>query len=222
MSTMIECQGLSRRYPESGGEGRGVFDVDLRLEAGSMTVLAGPSGSGKSTLLNLIGGLERADSGCLSVDGRDLIALDETGLALYRRARVGFIFQEYNLIPSLSARENVELPLRLLGRRDHGEVEAMLERVGLGGRGAAMPNQLSGGERQRLALARAVIHRPALLLADEPTAGLDAANALMLLQLLRELNDELGVSVLLATHDARLIERIERRVALEDGRILRP
>ncbi len=221
MSTMIECQGLSRRYPDSDGEGRGVFAIDLQIPAGSMTVLAGPSGSGKSTLLNLIGGLERADSGCLLVEGQDLNALDERGLALYRRRRVGFVFQEYNLIPSLNARENIELPLRLLGQRDDQRVEAMLERVGLGGRGAAMPNQLSGGERQRLALARAVIHRPALLLADEPTAGLDAANALMLLQLLRELNGELGVSVLLATHDARLIERIERRMRLEDGRLAR-
>lgn len=216
----IECRHLSRLYHDSAREGYGVEDINLRLAQGSFAVLAGPSGSGKSTLLNLIGGLDTPSSGQLIVGGVELTALDEQELALYRRRRVGFVFQSFNLISSLCATENIELPLRLLGVRERqSQVDEALARVGLDGLGQAMPADLSGGEQQRLAIARALIHQPAVLLADEPTASLDSANAMEILYLLQSLSRDTGSTILLATHDPRLIDSIDCRIELKDGHI---
>lgn len=216
----IECNGLTRRYHETARGSGGVENINLQLVRGSFVVLAGPSGSGKSTLLNLIGGLDSPTAGRLVVNGVDLNTLDERGLALYRRHQVGFVFQSLNLIPSLSAAENIELPLRLLGVHSRQpRVDEALARVGLEGLGGAMPADLSGGEQQRVAIARALIHQPPVLLADEPTASLDSTNALAILQLLQGLGRDTGCTIVLATHDPRLIEASDCRIELQDGQL---
>jgi len=198
--------------------------VDLEIARGELVAVAGPSGSGKSTLLHLLGGLDEPDQGRVLVDGVDLAALGDRERTLLRRRRLGFVFQTFNLVPVLSALENVEYPLLLDGRpaaeRRRRAAEA-LAAVGLAARLDHRPDQLSGGERQRVAIARAVVHEPLALVADEPTGNLDSATAGEILDLLEGLCRERGTTVVVATHDPALVARAPRRIALHDGRIER-
>ena len=194
--------------------------VSLRIHRGERVALTGPSGSGKTTLLNLLGGVDRPKSGRIEFDGLCLNDLDGNGLAEVRRRHFGTVFQFFHLLPTLSASENVELPLQLLGvpapeRRTR--VAALLERVGVAHRADAPPGELSGGEMQRIAIARALIHRPRLLLADEPTGTLDSRNGQRILELLRELSDETGTALVLVTHSREAAAICHREIRLRDG-----
>jgi len=196
--------------------------IDLAVHEGEFTTLVGPSGSGKTTLLNLIGGLDQPSSGVVTVDGQVLGALSQSALADYRLSTVGFVFQAYNLVPVLSALENVEFVMVLQGhpaQESHRRALHYLERVGLGDMADRRPKALSGGQQQRVAVARALAAAPSLVLADEPTANLDTENALSLLDLMADLNREEGMTFLFSTHDARVMERARRIVTLKDGRV---
>ena len=195
--------------------------VSAEFDTGSFTAVMGPSGSGKSTLLHCAAGLERPSGGTVSIEGTDLGPLDETALTRLRRDRIGVIFQDYNLVSSLTAAQNVALPLRLAGRRpEPGAVAAALESVGLAGRAGHRPSELSGGERQRVAIARTIIARPAVVLADEPTGALDGNASRHVLELLRALVDAHGHTVVLVTHDPVAAGFAERVLLLADGRVV--
>ena len=221
-SAMIELRGVSKRMP-SGTRTLTILDaVDLSIAAGSFVAVVGPSGSGKSTLLGLMAGLDRPTEGSIHLDGHALGDLDEDALALLRRRRVGFVFQDFQLLGNLTALENVLLPLELAGVRDavpRGEV--LLARVGLSERMHHYPSQMSGGEQQRVALARAFASRPAVLFADEPTGNLDGANGRAALDLLVDLRAREGTTLVLVTHDPAVAQRAERRIHLADGRVVR-
>ena len=195
-------------------------DIDFALQARETVAIVGASGSGKSTLLSIIAGLDTPSSGTVRLAGTDLFALDEDARAALRARQLGFVFQSFQLLGNLSALENAMLPLELEGRSDARQcASAMLERVGLGARMQAFPRVLSGGEQQRVALARAFVMRPALLLADEPTGSLDFATGDKVMQLMFELNRELGTTLVLVTHDQGIAQRCARRIVLEAGRI---
>lgn len=194
--------------------------ISLDVERGETLGLIGPSGSGKSSLLMLMGGLERATGGSVTALGQDLTAMDEDGLARFRRGNMGVVFQSFHLIPTMTALENVAVPLELMGAKDaFARAEAELRAVGLGARMDHYPSQMSGGEQQRVALARAVAPRPALLLADEPTGNLDGANGAAIMELLFGLRDRHGATLVLVTHAPELAARCSRVVRLADGRI---
>jgi putative ABC transport system ATP-binding protein len=196
-------------------------DVSLEVPAGQFLAIAGPSGSGKSTLLGLIAGLDQPTAGQIEVAGVDVTALDEDGLARFRRDHVGYVFQSFHLLPTLTAQENVAVPLELAG--DAGaaaRAAALLAEVGLAERAHHYPVQLSGGEQQRVAVARAMARRPALLLADEPTGNLDSATGKQIIELLVGMNRRLGSTLVLVTHDAALAAHADRVVTLRDGRIV--
>ena len=220
---VVRCANLSRIYEEDAVPVRALSNVDFELAQGDFVSLAGPSGSGKSTLLNLIGGLDRATEGEVSVDGVALRGLNEAQLADLRLRKIGFVFQSYNLVPVLSAQENVEFILQLQGVRPAARrrraVEA-LESLGIGGMAHRRPGELSSGQQQRVAVARAIVTNPVLLLADEPSANLDSATTEGLLELLRRLNDQRGLSILTATHDPLVMGYAKRRVQLRDGAIV--
>ena len=195
--------------------------VGLRVRRGEAVGLVGPSGSGKTSLLMLLAGLEKPTGGSLLVAGHDLAAMDEDALARFRRSHVGIVFQAFHLIPTMTALENVAVPLEFAGRRDaFDRAAAALEAVGLGHRLGHYPGQLSGGEQQRVALARATVAEPPLLLADEPTGNLDRATGGQVMDLLFGLRDRLGTTLLLITHDEQLAARCGRVVRMEDGRIV--
>ncbi len=194
--------------------------VSLDVAPGERVALTGPSGSGKTTLLNLLGGVDRADSGRILFEGRDTGLLDGDGLSALRRTAFGTVFQFFHLLPTLTAAENVELPLQLNGMpagERAARVRGLLERVGVAHRSEAMPGQMSGGEMQRVAIARAVAHRPRLLLADEPTGNLDSVNGTRILELLREITDETATALVLVTHSAEAAGICHREVRLRDG-----
>ena len=220
---VVRCANLSRIYEEDAVPVRALSNVDFELAQGDFVSLAGPSGSGKSTLLNLIGGLDRATEGEVRVDGVALRGLNEAQLADLRLRKIGFVFQSYNLVPVLSAQENVEFILQLQGVRPAARrrraVEA-LESLGIGGMAHRRPGELSSGQQQRVAVARAIVTNPVLLLADEPSANLDSATTEGLLELLRRLNDQRGLSILTATHDPLVMGYAKRRVQLRDGAIV--
>jgi len=196
-------------------------DVDLVVEPGEFLALAGPSGSGKTTLLNLLGCLDQPDGGSVSLDGQPMSGLSSAELSRVRAARIGFIFQSFNLIPVLTALENVELALRLSGQPSGlDRCQAALDDVGLGDLGDRRPSQLSGGQQQRVAIARALVKRPALVIADEPTANLDSATGEGVLDLMRGLNETQGATFVFSTHDPMVIERARRVVRLRDGRVV--
>jgi len=218
---MIRVRGLSMRLA-SGGRGVDVLtDVSLDVPAGQFLAIAGPSGSGKSTLLGLIAGLDRPTAGRIEVAGVDVTALDEDALACFRRDHVGYVFQSFHLLPTLTAQENVAVPLELAGEAGAAaRAAALLAEVGLAERAHHYPVQLSGGEQQRVAVARAMARRPALLLADEPTGNLDSATGKQIIELLVGMNRRLGSTLVLVTHDAALAAHADRVVTLRDGRIV--
>jgi putative ABC transport system ATP-binding protein len=196
--------------------------VDLEIARGEFVALVGPSGSGKSTVLNLVGGLDRSTEGEIWIDGTRLSGSDEKTLTRHRRQRVGFVFQSFNLLPRLTAEENVALPLMFSGvpeKERRARARALLEQVGLGERLTHRPTQLSGGEQQRVAIARALVGQPALLLADEPTGNLDTATGVEIMRLLKELNQEHGLTLLVVTHDPEVAAFADRVVRLRDGQV---
>jgi putative ABC transport system ATP-binding protein len=218
---MVSVRALTMRLA-SGGRPLTILDrVTLDVERGDAVAVIGPSGSGKSTLLGLIAGLDAPTDGTITVGGVDITRLGESALARFRRETIGYVFQSYHLIPTLTAAENVAVPLELAGaRRGAARARALLEQVGLADRAHHYPVQLSGGEQQRVALARAVALDPPLLLADEPTGNLDSATGGAIIDLLFTLNRERGSTLLLVTHDAALAERADRVVSLRDGRVV--
>ncbi|HEY7410876.1 MAG TPA: ABC transporter ATP-binding protein [Vicinamibacteria bacterium] len=217
---MLKAEELGQAYSSGGQELDVLRDVSFELEAGAFAAIVGPSGSGKSTLLGLLAGLDRPRHGRVWLDGQDLGALTEDQRARVRAEKIGFVFQSFHLIPTLTARENVQVPLELRGLPARERAEELLARVGLAGRAHHYPSQLSGGEQQRVALARAFCHRPRILFADEPTGNLDAATGATIIQLMAELNRESGTTLVLVTHDNELAGRARRVIRLRDGRVV--
>ena len=220
-SIMIRVRGLGMRLASGGRAVDVLSDVTLEVPAGQFLAIAGPSGSGKSTLLGLIAGLDQPTSGRIEVAGMEITGLDEDALARFRRDQVGYVFQSFHLIPTLTAQENVAVPLELASEADAiARAAALLGEVGLAGRAHHYPVQLSGGEQQRVAVARALARRPAILLADEPTGNLDSATGKQIIDLLVAANRHLGRTLVLVTHDAALAAHADRVVTLADGRIV--
>lgn len=220
--TGLEVANLTKVYSTPGGASvTALRGVSLAIASGSVMALMGPSGSGKSTLLHLMGGMDRPDRGTIVVDGvGDLTQMRSADLVQYRRT-VGFVFQSFALLPALTARDNVMLPVIPYKVPDAAErAEALLESVGLGGREGALPSQLSGGQRQRVAIARALMGQPRLLVADEPTGNLDSKTGDEILELLFDIREQRGVTVVIATHDSRVAGRTDRMLELIDGRIV--
>jgi putative ABC transport system ATP-binding protein len=218
--SILRCESLARSYVSGGREITVLRDTTFELEPGGFLAVTGPSGSGKSTLLGLLAGLDRPTRGRVVLAGHDLAALSEDARARVRSEAVGFVFQSFHLIPTLTASENIQVPLELRGEDGRARADELLERVGLGDRGHHYPAQLSGGEQQRVAVARAFAHRPKILFADEPTGNLDAANGANVISLLGELNRELGTTLVLVTHDAELAGLARRVIRLRDGAVV--
>jgi putative ABC transport system ATP-binding protein len=223
MHPLYELDDVVKAYGSGDARVTAVAGIDLRIGRGEFVVVAGPSGSGKTTLLQLLGALDRPTSGSIAFEGRDLAGLGDGDLARLRRDTLGFVFQQFNLIPTLTAAQNVEVAMAPtgLGRAARrARAAELLDRVGLGARGSHLPSQLSGGEQQRVAIARALANEPDVLLADEPTGNLDTATGEEILRLLRGLWEQEGLSVVLITHDPAVAGAAPRVVRLRDGRIL--
>ncbi|MCZ7649355.1 MAG: ABC transporter ATP-binding protein [Planctomycetota bacterium] len=219
---LIRLRGVERVYGSGSARCAALAGVDLDVPAGQALALVGPSGSGKSTLLHLVGAMDAPSKGTVKVAGRDLAALGDAAAARYRRETVGFVFQFFNLVPTLSARENVALPARLAGRpgaQARARADELLAQVGLAGKREAFPDALSGGQQQRVALARALINEPRIVLADEPTGALDQATGDEILKLLRELAARHGVTLLMATHSESAVRVCDRVIRMLDGRM---
>ncbi|TFG46788.1 MAG: ATP-binding cassette domain-containing protein [Gemmatimonadales bacterium] len=216
---MLRCENLTQSYRSGTGTLTVLQDISFAVEAGEFLAIVGPSGSGKTTLLGLLAGLDRPAAGEVWLDGVGLSRLDEDQRAALRGAKVGFVFQAYQLIPTLTALENVQVPLELRGESDPSRARALLERVGLGDRTGHYPAQLSGGEQQRVALARAFSTRPKILFADEPTGNLDQRTGAGIIELMTDLNREAGTTLVLVTHDPDLAGRARRILRLADGRL---
>ena len=214
MAPVVEVENLTKKY----GNVRALDGVSLQVESGEWIAIMGPSGSGKTTLINILGGLDTPSSGRAVVDGTDVAHLDEKGLTRFRAEKIGFIFQQFHLVPYLSAVENVMLAQYFHSTTDEGEAAEALRRVGLGDRLEHLPSQLSGGEQQRVAVARSLINHPKLLLADEPTGNLDEANEEIVLGLFQQLHDE-GHTILMVTHAASIGGMADRRIDLAHGRL---
>jgi putative ABC transport system ATP-binding protein len=220
---IVRASGLGKQVSTGDTELTILADVSFEVRAGETVAIVGVSGSGKSTLLGLLAGLDTPSAGCVHIDGHDLFALDEDGRAALRGRTIGFVFQSFQLLPGMTALENVMLPLELAGASDaEPAARAMLERVGLAARLGHYPRQLSGGEQQRVAIARAFVTRPRLLFADEPTGNLDAATGAQVVELLFELNRERGATLLLVTHDEAITRRCDRVLRLAAGRLASP
>ncbi|MDR3739889.1 MAG: ABC transporter ATP-binding protein [Terracidiphilus sp.] len=220
--TLVQVEAVTRTFPLDHSHVTALDHTTLRVERGEFLAIAGPSGSGKSTLLNLIGCIDKPTSGRILIDGTDTSTLSAAQLTELRRCKIGFVFQTFNLIPVFTAAENVEFPLLIQGigpAERRTRVQEALESVGLAARAHHRPDLLSGGERQRVAVARAIVHRPSLVLADEPTANLDTHNATQLIELMRGLNERLGLTFIFSTHDQRLLEHTPRIVRLTDGQV---
>jgi putative ABC transport system ATP-binding protein len=221
-NSFIRVMGLMKHYQMGGQIVRALDGVDLEIEERTFTVVMGPSGSGKSTLLYLLGGLDRATSGEISVDGQRLDQMDENALALFRRRTTGFVFQSFNLIPSMTASENVAFPMQFSGvssvQRSR-QAGSLLEQVGLGNRTDHKPTELSGGQQQRVAIARALVNNPSLILADEPTGNLDTSSGAAVMQLLSDLHGS-GRTVLVVTHDPRMTRFATHQIFLLDGHVV--
>ncbi len=238
---VLQLAKVSRVYRKGENEVRALDGVDLSIEAGEFLAIVGPSGSGKTTMLNILGCLDSPTEGSIVYDGVDLRRLDEAGLSAYRRDRISFVFQSFNLVPVLTVRENVELPLVIQARaegasrlargrkgssgaaRSDAEIKAlaleMIEAVGLSGKADRFPRELSGGQEQRVAIARALVKRPLVVLADEPTANLDSRTAGEILDLMRDINERMKATFIFSTHDRMVMERARRIVSLHDGKV---
>jgi putative ABC transport system ATP-binding protein len=230
MEEIVNVEAVSRRFSLDNSPAchpansyvNAISNASLRVSAGEFLAISGPSGSGKTTLLNLIGCIDQPTTGHIQIGGVDTSALNPGGMTTLRREKIGFVFQTFNLIPVFTAAENVEYPLLIQGigsNERRSRVAEALGSVGLSARAHHRPDLLSGGERQRVAVARAIVHRPALVLADEPTANLDTHNATQLIDLMHGLNRSLGLTFIFSTHDARLLEHTERIVRMCDGEI---
>ena len=218
--TFIRVKGLKKHYQMGGSTVRALDGLDLDIDANTFTVVMGPSGSGKSTLLYLLGGLDRATAGEISINGQRLDEMDENALALFRRRTVGFVFQSFNLIPSMSALENVAFPMQFAGitsMQRNTQARNLLGQVGLSDRTDHRPTELSGGQQQRVAIARALVNNPSLILADEPTGNLDTSSGATVMQLLSDLHNA-GRTVLVVTHDPRMTRFATHKIYLLDGR----
>ena len=217
---MIELRGVTKTVPSGDGTLTILHPLDLTIDRGTVTAITGPSGSGKSTLLGLVAGLDAPSGGRVLIDGTDITSLGEDGLARLRGSKIGFVFQFFHLLPSLTAYENVLVPMEIAGARDaRARATALLDEVGLAARAHHYPSQLSGGEQQRIAIARALANDPPLLLADEPTGNLDTATGHAIIELMLGINRARGTTLVIVTHDQELAARAEVTVALKDGRI---
>ena len=220
--SFLEARGIVKSYPVGGAELTVLRDLDLQVAAGEMVAIVGASGVGKSTLLHLLGGLDRADRGSVAIAGQDLAALADEAMVAFRNRHVGFVFQFHHLLPEFTAVENAEMPMRI-ARAPHGEARArateLLNKVGLASRLDHVPGMLSGGEQQRVAVARALVMRPSLLLADEPTGDLDEQTADTLHALLRDMHQAYGLTSIIATHNPRLAAACDRVLRLENGHL---
>lgn len=218
---MLSCTHLTKSYASGGRQLTVLNDISFDLASGAFVAITGPSGSGKSTLLGLLAGLDRPSAGTVTLDGHDLSGLTEDARARLRGEKVGFVFQSFQLIPTLTAQENVQVPIELAGGNDAAlRADELLTRVGLADRGHHYPAQLSGGEQQRVALARAFANRPRILFADEPTGNLDAENGRVIIDLLLEWNRSAGTTLVLVTHDPDLATRAGRVIRLADGHLV--
>jgi putative ABC transport system ATP-binding protein len=219
----VAATGLTKRYGQGATAVDALRGVDLAIEAGEMVAVMGPSGSGKSTLMHLLDGLDRPTSGIVTVAGKDITKLKESALTRLRRDRIGFVFQGFNLLPTLTAEENVALPIRLAGRTNaaaQSRVANLIERVGLSDRKRHRPAELSGGQQQRIAVARALVTEPAVVFADEPTGNLDSRSSAEVLGLLRDAASDFGRAVVMVTHDARAAAEADRVLFLADGLVV--
>ncbi len=219
---ILEVTNLSKTYGTGETQVKALDNVSFSVEQGEFVAIIGPSGSGKSTLLHILGGVDVPTSGSVVINGVDISNLDETALAIFRRRQIGLIYQFYNLIPILTVKENLTLPLLLDGRKpDERVVDDLLKTLGLTERVNHLPNQLSGGQQQRVSIGRALINNPALMLADEPTGNLDSENSREIVSLLRKFNKENNQTVIIITHDERIAMSADRVISVEDGKITR-
>lgn len=220
---LLEIKDLNKTYHSGEIDFHALRGINLNIDAGEFTAIAGPSGSGKTTLLNCIGCIDRGESGQILLNGDDLMAKKTRELAFLRRDHFGFIFQTYNLIPVLTVFENIEMPLKLLGRHNDSEIKEMIEkilsRVGLSGLEKRKPLELSGGQQQRVSIARALIKKPKIILADEPTANLDSKTGESIVELMQELNEKDGVTFIFSTHDQLVMKHAKRLIEVRDGKI---
>ena len=221
MMTILETRELRKIYGSGNTEVRALDGVNLSVEKGEFVAVVGTSGSGKSTLLHMLGGLDRPTSGTVTVDGRELSALKDEALTIFRRRKIGFVFQNYNLVPVLNVRENIILPIQLDGNQpDKAYVAQIIETLGLESKLQNLPGNLSGGQQQRVAIARAIAHHPKVLFADEPTAELDTAMGLQVMRLFRELVAKEGVTMIMTTHDPNMMELADHVYSIQDGAII--
>jgi len=222
VSALLAARDVTRSFGRGNTVVEALRGVSLEVPGGQFAAIMGPSGSGKSTLMHIMAGLDRPSSGSVSIDGTELTELSDTALTLLRRRHVGFIFQFFNLLPTLTAEENIVLPLRIAGTRpDPSWVDGLIDRVGLGDRRSHRPSELSGGQQQRVAIARSLVSRPSVVFADEPTGNLDSGSSGEILRLLRELVDEFGQTSVMVTHDASAAAIADRVLFLADGLIVR-
>lgn len=222
MKSILETRDLVKYYGSGNNLVKAIDHTSLSIEAGKFTAIVGRSGSGKSTLLHMLGGLDRPDSGKVYIEGQDIFSLKDDRLAAFRRRKIGFIFQSYNLIPSLNVWENIVLPIGLDGRKaDEDYISGILRRIGIEDKIHALPSTLSGGQQQRAAIARALASRPAIILADEPTGNLDSKTELEVVSILKSCVTEYGQTLVMITHDETIAQMADRMIVIEDGRVVR-
>ena len=222
MKAILETKDLVKYYGSGDNLVKAIDHTDIRVEPGEFAAVVGRSGSGKSTLLHMLGGLDRPDSGKVLVEGRDIFRLKDDRLAVFRRRKIGFIFQSYNLVPSLNVWENIVLPIGLDGRKvDREYVMDIVRKIGMSDRLHALPGTLSGGQQQRVAMARALASRPAIILADEPTGNLDSRTEIEVVSLLKHCVTEYGQTLVMITHDETIAQMADRMIVIEDGKVVR-
>ena len=222
MKAILETRDLVKYYGSGDNLVKAIDHTDIRVEPGEFAAVVGRSGSGKSTLLHMLGGLDRPDSGKVLVEGRDIFRLKDDRLAVFRRRKIGFVFQSYNLVPSLNVWENIVLPIGLDGRKvDREYVMDIVRKIGMSDRLHALPGILSGGQQQRVAIARALASRPAIILADEPTGNLDSRTEIEVVSLLKHCVTEYGQTLVMITHDETIAQMADRMIVIEDGKVVR-